>query len=259
MTASFFDSHAHLDIDRFAGDLPEVLRRAAAAGVTDIIAVATSASSSAACIALAEGYPMLRASVGIHPNNAAEAGADAWDQVVGLADHPRVVALGETGLDRHWDTTPFPLQEEFFARHLDLAQQKGRAVIIHCREAEADTVRMLRDHFGRHGPIRAVLHSFTGTWQTAEACLAMGLDVSFAGMLTYKNAPNIRDIAAQVPLDRLLIETDCPYLAPAPVRGKRNEPAWVVHTAICLAQVLATTTEHLAAQTSANARRLFGM
>ena len=254
----YFDTHAHLDDERFAGDLAQALERATAAGVRSVIAVATTAPSSSACIALAEAHPMLRASVGIQPNHVAEAAPGDWDEVARLADHPRVVALGETGLDRYWDRTPFTQQEDYFARHLALARQKDKAVIIHCREAEADTVRMLRGDFARHGPVRAVMHSFTGDLATARACLDMGLFISLAGMVTYKNAQNLRDVAAQIPLDRLLIETDCPYLAPVPVRGKRNEPAFVIHTAACLAAVHGVPVETIAQHTTANARRLFG-
>jgi len=251
------DTHAHLDDDRFAGDLDAVLERAHAAGVQHVITIATTAPTSHASIALARRYPALRATVGIQPNHVAEAAADAWDEVLRLADDPAVVAYGETGLDRHWDYTPFAQQEDFFARHLDLARRKNRAVVIHCREAEADTVRMLRADYERHGPVRAVMHSFTGDLATAQACLEMGLFISFAGMLTYKNAQALRDVAAQVPLDRVLVETDSPYLAPVPVRGQRNEPAHVVHTAACLAQVLGISPEALAEATTANARRLF--
>jgi TatD DNase family protein len=172
---------------------------------------------------------------------------------------PGVVGVGETGLDRYWDTTPFNIQEEWFARHLELGAAHDRAVVIHCREAEADVVRMLREHHARRGPIRGVMHSFCGTWDTAEACLAMGLYLSFAGMLTYKNAQNVRDVAARVPVDRLLVETDCPYLAPVPWRGKRNEPAHVVHTARCLAEARGTSLERLAPDLLANTRRLFGL
>lgn len=183
----------------------------------------------------------------------------AWDEVVALASRPEVVALGETGLDRHWDYTPFPQQEDYFARHLVLARKLDRAVVIHCREAEADVVRMLRDDFAAHGPVRAVMHSFTGDWATAEACLQMGLFISFAGMLTYKNAQALRGVAAKVPLDRVLVETDSPYLAPVPKRGQRNEPAYVVHTAECLAQQLGVSIGVLAEQTTTNARQLFGI
>src|SRR5205085_1032165 len=141
-----------------------------------------------------------RATVGIQPNHVAQAAAGDWDVVVQLAQRPEVVALGETGLDRHWDYTPFPAQEDYFARHLELARKTGRAVVIHCREAEADMVRMLRAAYERHGPVRAVMHSFTGDLATARAFLEMGLYISFAGMLTYKNANELRAVAAEMPL-----------------------------------------------------------
>ncbi len=253
------DTHAHLDDERFREDLPEVLARAFQAGVTRIVTVATTASSSQLCIQLAEKHPCLAASVGIQPNHAAEEAPTAWDEVVKLADNERVVAIGETGLDRHWKYTPFPQQEEFFARHLDLARRRQLAVIIHCREAEADVVRMLREVYDRHGPVRAVMHSFTGDLATAEACLAMGLYISFAGMVTYKNAQALRSVAAKVPLERLLVETDSPYLAPVPVRGRRNEPAFVAHTAACLAEVRGADVGVIAEGTTRNARALFGL
>jgi TatD DNase family protein len=254
----WIDTHAHLDDERFRDDLPAVLERAAHAGLSRIVVVATTALDSPRCVELATKQPILRATVGIQPNHVAEASPTAWDEVVALADRPEVVALGETGLDRYWDYTPFAQQEDYFARHLQLARKFGRAVVIHCREAEADTVRMLRADFDKHGPVRAMMHSFTGDWPTAEACLAMGLHISFAGMLTYKNANDLRAVAAKAPLNRVLIETDCPYLAPVPVRGKRNEPANVVHTAAVLAQTLGVTLDVIAENTTRNARALFG-
>ena len=253
------DTHAHLDDEQFATDLPDVLRRAAAAGVRRVLTIATTAPSSAACVALAERHPLLAATVGIQPNHVAEAAPTAWDEVLALAGRPQVVAVGETGLDRHWDYTPFPQQEDYFDRHLRLARARGLPVVIHCREAEADVLRMLRADYERHGPVRGVMHSFTGDRATAEACLAMGLFLSFAGMVTYKNAQALRDVARDVPLDRLLVETDSPYLAPVPQRGKRNEPAFVDHTAACLAQVRGVTPAELATATTHNARRLFGL
>jgi TatD DNase family protein len=253
------DTHAHLDDEKFAADLPAVLERARAAELAHVIAVATTAASSATCAVLAAGDPFLRATVGIHPNHAAQVQGDDWDKVVALAPRPEVVAVGETGLDRHWDYTPFTLQEEFFARHLALARQLDRAVVIHCREAQADVVRMLREDFERHGPVRGVMHSFAADLATAEACLAMGLYISFAGMLTYKNAQDLRSVAGQISQDRLLVETDCPYLAPVPVRGKRNEPAFVRHTAQCLADAKGLAVEVIAESTTRNARALFGI
>jgi TatD DNase family protein len=251
------DTHAHLDDEQFRDDLPAVLNRAAAAGVCRVVTVATTAASSQASVALAKQHPILAVTVGIQPNHVAEEAANAWDEVVRLADSDGVAALGETGLDRHWDYTPFPLQEDFFRRHLDLARRKDLPVVIHCREAEADVVRLLREDFDRHGPVRGVMHSFTGDQTTAEACLAMGLYLSFAGMVTYKNAQALRDVAARTPLNRLLVETDSPYLAPVPLRGKRNEPAHVIHTAACLATAHRLDPAVMAENTTKNARALF--
>jgi len=254
------DTHAHLDDEKFHNDLPAVLERARAAGVVRIVTVATTAPTSRICVDLAAHHPdILVATVGIQPNNAAQAAPGDWDEVVSLATEERVVALGETGLDRYWDYTPFPQQEDYFARHLALARRLNLPVVIHCRDAEADVVRMLREDFDRHGPVRGVMHSFTGNAETAKSCLEMGLYLSFAGMLTYKNAQALRDVAATVPLDRLLVETDSPYLAPVPMRGKRNEPAFVAHTAACLAGLVGIGVAALAEQTTANARALFGL
>jgi TatD DNase family protein len=251
------DTHAHLDDPQFAADLPAVLERARSAGVERVVTIATTAASSAASLALAGRHPDLSASAGIHPNHAAQAGPTDWDEVVRLVRTQPVLAVGETGLDRHWNDTPFPQQEEYFLRHLELGRQQGRPVVIHCREAEADMLRVLRDQFDKHGPIRGVMHSFTGDRALADACLAMGLHISFAGMLTYKNAAALREVAASVPLDRVLVETDSPYLAPVPQRGKRNEPAFVAHTATCLAALHGLDLATLAPHTTANARRLF--
>jgi len=255
---TLIDTHAHLDDERFAADLVDVLKRTADAGVERVVTIATTAASSAACIELASRFPMLSPTVGIQPNEVADAGAGDWDAVVRLAENPAVVALGETGLDRYWDRTPFAQQEDYFTRHLALARKKGCGVVIHCRDAEADTVRMLREDYDRHGPVRGVMHSFTGTLETARACIEMGLYISFAGMLTYKNAQNLRDVAAQLPPERVLVETDSPYLAPVPMRGKRNEPAFVAHTAACLAGLLGLSAEALAERTTRNAKALFG-
>jgi TatD DNase family protein len=255
--APLIDTHAHLDDEQFAGDLPAILDRARAAEVETVIAIATTAPSSATCVALASRHPAVYATVGVHPNNIMESSPTDWDGILALALLERVVGIGETGLDRHWDITPFPVQEEYFIRHLELARRVDRPVVIHFREAEADVLRILRQQFDRHGPIIGVMHSFVGDKAMAEACRAMGLYLSFAGMLTYKNASALRETAALQPLDRVLVETDSPYLAPVPVRGKRNEPAHVVHTAACLAGLLRVTPEELALRTTANARSLF--
>ena len=257
MAGTLIDTHAHLDDERFGQDLPEVLERARQAGVAAVVTVGTSASSSSAAVVLANRFDLVWAAVGVQPNHVAQAEPDAWDQICKLVGKGRVVAVGETGLDRHWDYSPFHMQQEWFARHLELARRQQLPVVIHCREAEADMVAMLRGDFERHGPLRGVMHSFTGDQATAEACLAMGLHISFAGMATYKNAEALREVARQTPLERLLVETDSPYLAPVPMRGQRNEPAYVRHTVACLAAVRRTEAPLLGAQTTQNARVLF--
>jgi TatD DNase family protein len=253
------DTHAHLDDQRFSEDLSDVLHRAEAAGIERILTIGIDVATSRAAIQLAERHPLVRGVVGIQPNSLGEIKPGDWEAILKLAEHPAVVGIGETGLDRYWDRAPLPLQEEYFARHLELCRRLARPVVIHCREAESDVVRMLRSEFDRFGPIRGVMHSFTGDAATVRACLDAGLHISFAGMVTFKNNQALRDVAATVPLDRLLVETDSPYLAPMPHRGKRNEPAFVKHTAECLAGVLAIPFDDLAAQTTRSARVLFGL
>lgn len=250
------DTHAHLDDERFAADLPAVLERARAVGVVNVLTIGIDAATSRASIALAEAHPMLFAAVAIQPNHVAEIQPGDWDVILQLSKHPKVIAIGETGLDRYWDRAPFPLQQEYFARHLELARTHDKPLVIHCREAEADVVRMLRAEFDKRGPIRGIMHSFTGDEATARACVEMGLHISFAGMVTFKNSEALRKVAATVPLERLLVETDSPYLAPMPFRGKRNEPAHVTHTAACLAQVHGLEVETFSEQTTRNARQL---
>jgi TatD DNase family protein len=255
----YFDTHAHLDQQEFDADRHEVIERARAAGVETILCVAVSAASSQAVVRLAEEYD-LPAAVGIHPNSTAEAAPGDWQRVVDLIDDPRVVALGETGLDRYWDFAPLALQQEYLDRHLRLAQQRDLPVILHCRDAAAELMPMLRAAAAR-GPLRGVLHAFSGDAALATECLALGLYVSLAGNVTYSNkkfAP-LQAAAKHIPDDRLLIETDSPYLVPQIFRGKqkRNEPANVVHMAAFLAELHGVSADHLAAVTTVNARRLF--
>jgi TatD DNase family protein len=254
------DTHAHLFDDRFRSDLPAVLQRAAAAGVERVVCLGIDRESSLESVRIANANPLVVAAVGIQPNHGAEAQPGDWEEIVRLAEtERRVVAVGETGLDRHWDRTPFGVQEELFAKHIALARRLGKPFVIHCRDAEADVVRVLRAEYAAHGSIRAVMHSFSGDRDTALACLEMGLYVSFAGMVTFPNAQSLRDVAKEVPLGRLLVETDCPYLAPQPVRGKRNEPAYVAHTAALLAEVKGVSVAELEEHTTRNARTLFGV
>jgi TatD DNase family protein len=252
-----FDTHAHLDQPEFDDDRAEVVTRATAEGVADIIAVGISAETSAAAVRLAAEFGGVHAAVGMQPNYLAEAQPGDWDRVVALLAEPGVVAIGETGLDRYWDFTPFDVQQDYFDRHLRLSQERGLPFIVHMRDCDDDILVMLREAHDR-GPLDGVMHSFTGSRAMMEECVAMGLYVSFAGMVTYKKSDELRAIAAAVPNDRILIETDSPYLSPEPVRKvKRNEPAHMRHTAACLAAVRGSTLEQFAAQTTANARRLF--
>jgi TatD DNase family protein len=259
---SYFDTHAHLDAQEFDGDRHEVLLRAENAGVEGLLCVGTTAASSAMALHLAQTYPMVYAAVGIHPNSAAEAAPGDWPQVVALVEQARVVALGETGLDRYWDFTPLSLQQEYLDRHLRLAQQRDLPVILHCRDAQDDLLPMLRTAAAR-GPLRGVLHAMSGDAAFAAECLGLGLHISFAGNVTYSNKKfePLRAVARTIPDDRLLIETDSPYLVPQAFRGreKRNEPAHVVHTAALLAELRGVPPEQLAALTTANARRLFAI
>lgn len=255
---SWIDTHAHLNDERFNDRLEETVSRARAAGVAAILVVGIDVSSSERAVALAERDALLHAVVGLQPNSLADARPGDWERIVELSRHPRVVALGETGLDRYWDRAPFDLQQEYFKRHLLHCHESGLPVVIHCREAEADTVALLesvRKETGR--PMAGVMHSYTGDRETAARCVELGLHVSFAGMVTFKKNDVLRDVALSVPLDRLLIETDSPYLSPEPVRGRPNEPAHVIHTGASLARVCGLSVEEFARVTTANARRLF--
>jgi TatD DNase family protein len=257
----YFDTHAHLDQAEFDADRGEVVARARAAGVAAILCPAVSAASSRAVVQLAERYDLL-AAVGIHPNSTHEAAPDDWRQIVAMLGQPRVVALGETGLDRYWDFAPIPLQQEYLDRHLRLGQERDLPVILHCRDAQDDLLASLRAAAAR-GPIRGVVHAFSGDAAFAAECLVLGLHISFAGSVTYSNKKMepLRGAARTIPADRLLLETDSPYLTPQAFRGKqkRNEPACVVHTAALLAQLRGVPLDQLAAETTANAQRLFNL
>jgi len=257
-----FDTHAHLDQEEFDADRTAVIDRARQAGVELILAVGIDLASSLKALRLAEDHAEIFAAVGIHANSAAQANPGDWDQIVKLADHPRVVAIGETGLDRYWDYTPLAVQQEYFDRHLILSQERNLPVVIHCRDAADDLMPMLRRAATR-APLKGILHAFSGDARMAGECLDLGLHISFAGNVTYKNKKfqDIRLAAAAVPLDRLLIETDSPYLTPEPLRGreKRNEPAWVAYTAEFLAQLRGVAVLELKQQTTLNGRRLLGI
>jgi len=250
------DTHAHLDEDAFSTDVEDVVARARDAGVVTILTIGITAETSRSALALAERFDNVYAVVGIQPNYASQVQSGDWETIVELAAHPRVVGIGETGLDRYWDYAPIDVQQEYFDRHLDLSRQIGKPFVVHCRDAEADVVAQLR-RAAEQGPLNGVMHSFCGDDETAAACLEMGMHISFAGMLTFKKNESLRATAATIPADRLLVETDAPYLAPVPNRGKRNEPANVVHTARCLAEVRGVELAEIAQVTTDNARRLF--
>ena len=254
-----FDTHTHIDQSEFDASRSAVLQRAQAAGVTQIIAVGCTAKASQKCVEIAHQHEGLYAAVGIQPNYVAEAKVDDWQCIERMANDPKVVAIGETGLDRHWDFTPFPLQQDYFNRHMQLAEKMDRPFIVHMRDCEEDILQMLRAARQR-GLLKGIMHSFTGDAAMAAECVELGMHISFAGMLTYKNAQDLRDCARTIPAERLLIETDCPYLSPVPVRSKKpNEPGYLRHTAECLAETRGISLQELAAQTTHNAQQLFGL
>ncbi len=252
------DTHAHLQDFSTGTELQDVLERAKVAGVGQIVAIGTTTADSQTVVDIARANPGVFAAVGVQPNRVAEAVAGDWERIVELSALPRVVAIGETGLDRYWDHTPFEQQQEWFARHLSLAHEREVPIVIHCRECERDIVAQLA---ALNREVRGVLHSFTGTWDDAQAFLSLGLHISFAGMVTFtgKKLDSLREVAALIPLDRILFETDSPYLTPHPHRGTRNEPARVALTAARVAEVRGISAAEVALATTGNARRLFGL
>jgi TatD DNase family protein len=252
------DTHAHLTDESLLSHIERYLELARKSQVLGMLSVGTTLENSRKCVALAEQYPAIRASVGLHPNNCCQAAEGDWSAIENLCKHPRVAALGETGLDRHWDDCPWDVQVDYFLRHLALSHQSDLPVVIHTRDCAEETLALLREQ-SAEGPVRGVMHSFTGPQAVADGCLDLGLYISFAGMVTYKNAAEIADIARNVPSDRILVETDSPYLTPHPLRGKRpNHPALVAHTLQFIAALRGMAPERLAEQTTANATRLFG-
>ncbi|HEY4178183.1 MAG TPA: TatD family hydrolase [Kofleriaceae bacterium] len=252
-----FDSHAHVDGPEFDADRDEVLARARAAGVQQMIVIGAVGDTSSAerSVALAERDPDVWATIATHPHDVGKMTPQWWAVHERLASHPRVVAIGETGLDYYYDHSPRDLQQEAFARFIQLAHEVGKPVVCHIRDAHDDARRILEAE--RAYDLGVVIHCFTGTPDDAKAYAAAGAYVSFSGIITYKTAQPIRDAVAHVPHDRILIETDCPYLAPVPMRGKRNEPAFVVHTAAVVAHAAGLEVADLAAQTVANTQRVF--
>jgi TatD DNase family protein len=238
-------------------ELPDVLSRAAAAGVAEVVTIGTSLAQSERLPAMAEAHPNLWCTIGVHPHHAAEASIPTPETLAAMARHPRVIGIGESGLDYFYDKSPRDIQAENFRAHIRGARLAGVPLCIHARDADDDIALILRQERDREGGFDFLLHCFSSTRRLAEAALEMGGWISFSGILTFPRSSELREIARDVPLDRLLVETDAPYLAPVPFRGKRNEPAWVAHTAKVLAELRGLTPEAVADLTTANFRRLF--
>ena len=251
-----FDTHAHINDHRFHDDRDEVIRRAQEAGVELILNAGACMESSACSIELAERYPSVYAAVGVHPHDAKDVREDDYRQLADWQQLPRVVAVGEIGLDYYYDHSPRDVQKEVFIRQLDLARQLHKPVIIHDRDAHGDIMEIMK----REGKgLNGVFHCFSGSLEMMREVVKMGLYVSFAGPVTLKTAVNLKEVAAAVPLEKILVETDCPYLTPNPYRGRRNEPAYVRYVAEEVARLRGLETDALAEIALENGRRLFSI
>jgi TatD DNase family protein len=250
------DSHCHLDFDSFDEDRAEMLARARAAGVATMVTICTRVSRFPEILGIAQGDPDIWCSVGIHPHQVEEEAPVTTDELVALAANPKVVGIGETGLDYFYDTSPREDQKASFRRHIAASRETGLPLIVHSRDADDDMIAILRDEAGK-GAYPCVLHCFSSGRALAEAALELGFYISLSGIVTFRNAEDLRAIVRDVPMERLLIETDSPYLAPIPMRGKRNEPGFVVHTAQKAAEIKGVDAETLARTTTGNFFRLF--
>lgn len=250
------DSHCHLDFPDLSAELDQVIARARTAGVGRMVTISTRVKKHAQLIAIAERFPDVFCSVGTHPHHADEELDIDAKTLAGIAKHPKVVAIGEAGLDYHYDTGPRENQAKSFHQHIDAARKTGLPLVIHSRDADADMAHILKEE-AKQGAFNAVLHCYTGGRDLAFAAVDLGHYVGFTGILTFKNSEALRDIARALPADRILIETDSPYLAPAPYRGKRCEPAYVTETAKMLASIRGVSQAEIARQTTENFYRLF--
>ncbi len=250
------DSHCHLDFPDFAAELPAVLARARAAGVGHFLTIGTQLSRFLQVRAIAEGADDVHCTIGVHPHEAESEPLDSPAVLLRAATHPKVAGFGETGLDFYYNHSPRDAQIADFRVHIAAARAAQLPLVVHTRDAEDDTIAILREEHGK-GPFPGAIHCFTGTPKLARAALELGFYISVSGIATFKKSGDLRATIAEVPLDRLLVETDAPYLAPQPVRGKRNEPAFVVHTAAMLAELKGVSPDRLAEATTANFFRLF--
>jgi TatD DNase family protein len=250
------DSHCHLDFPEFAPELDAVVARAKDAGVGACVSIGTTLAKFPGVVAVAERFAQVWCSVGIHPHEAREELLETPKPLIEAAQHPKVVAIGETGLDYYYEHSPRKEQTQNFRAHIEAARETGLPLVVHTRDADEDTIAILREEYAR-GPFTGVIHCFTGTQMLADAALALGFSISVSGIATFKNSHALRAVLTTVPLERLLVETDAPYLAPVPHRGKRNEPAFVADTARFLAALKEVDEQTLAAATTANFFRLF--
>ena len=250
------DSHCHLDFPEFAEDFDGVLARAEAAGVGTMVTICTRLSKFDAVRTIAEHHANIYCSVGVHPHNAAEEGLDDPAALLRLARHERVVGIGETGLDYYYEHSPRAAQQASFRTHIRAARDSGLPLIVHTREADGDTMAMLEEEHAE-GPFTGLIHCFSTSRELAERAVELGMMISFSGIVTFNKAEELRAIARDLPLEHILVETDAPFLAPMPHRGKRNEPGYVAHTAACVAEARGLTAEELADATTDNFFRLF--
>ncbi len=250
------DSHCHLDFPDFASELDAVVARARSAGIGRIVTISTRVKKHAQVLAIAEKFPDIFCSLGTHPHNAQEEFNITAKDLIARAQHPKIVAIGEAGLDYHYDNSPRDAQARSFREHIAAARKTGLPLVIHSRNCDDDMAKMLIEETGK-GAFPAVLHCFTGGRELAFKAIDLGLYVSFTGILTFKNSDVLRKIAAQLPAERIMVETDAPYLAPRPYRGKRNEPAYVAETARVLAETRGVTPDEIERQTTENFFRLF--
>lgn len=249
------DTHAHINVEQFDEDREQVIERALDAGVTRIVNIGYNRETIPSSLKLAEEYDFIYSTVGWYPQDAINMEEGDLEWLESLCSHPKVVAIGEIGLDYYWDTSPKELQQQIFREQIRLARRMNLPIVIHNREAHGDVVRILKEE--NAAEVGGIMHCFSGSWEIAKQCLDMNFYISFGGPITFKNAVRPKEVLAKVPLDRLLIETDCPYLTPHPYRGKRNEPAYVRYVAEAAAEIKGIEMEEIARMTTENAFQVF--
>ncbi|MCF6095151.1 TatD family hydrolase [Microaerobacter geothermalis] len=250
-----FDTHAHLNDEKFNDDRDEVIQRALDNGVRYIVNIGYNRETIPSCLELAETFPFIYAALGWHPTEAKEMNEEDLDWLRNLMTHDKVVAVGEIGLDYYWDYSPQDIQKEVFRKQIALAKEVKKPIVIHNRDAHQDIVDILKEE--KAYEVGGIMHCFSGSWEIAKMCMDMNFYISFGGPITFKNARKLKEVVKEIPLDRLLIETDCPYLTPEPYRGKRNETAYVKYVAEGMAQLKGVEYEELAKVTMENAKKIF--